>query len=536
MMRWAIGLIGLVYLLWPLHAAQAQPVVDIEPLPTSLCTGAFVAHDLPHLTVVNAQPIRTYDSNGAGLAINDLNGDGRLDIVLANLDGPVTLLWNEGGGDFRSQPLDIPGRVRGVATVDVDGDRDLDMTFSTQLGAPVLLRNDGGETFTLTPLPGVVWPAYTLDWADADGDGDLDLATGSYDSELEKTLRDTFLFGPGAGVFYYEQSGGGFVPVRLADASQALTILFTDFDADGLPELAVGNDFSVSDQFWERGADGQWAAFAPFDQLTHSTMSFDIADIRNDGSAALFAADMKPYVGENQAAWAPVLQQLARTGDQPDDNQIPENMLQVGAIASYTNQARLANVFATGWSWSSKFGDLDSDGWLDLYVVNGMIAEDLFAHLPGGELVERNQVLHSREGRIYAPAPEWELGSTRSGRGMSMADLDGDGDLDIVVNNLASAAQWFENQVCGGENVIMRLRDGSSPNTHGLGAQVRLTAAGMTQSRTIRATSGYLSGDPAEAHFGLPSGSNSISIEITWPDGEHTVVEAPPQSLVTLSR
>jgi enediyne biosynthesis protein E4 len=536
MARWAVGLIGLLCLTWPVGAAKAQAQVDIEPLATSVCTGAFVAHDLPHITEVNAQPIRTYDSNGAGLAINDLNGDGRLDIVLANLDGPITLLWNEGGGAFRTQSLDIPGRVRGVVAVDVEGDGDLDLTLTTQLGAPIMLRNEGNETFELAILPGVERPAYTLDWADADDDGDLDLATGSYDTDLEKTLRDTFLFGPGAGVFYYEQVGGKFAPLRLAETAQALTVMFTDLDLDGQRELAVGNDFSAPDQFWERGADGGWLAIAPFAQLTHSTMSFDVADIRNDGTVVLFAADMKPYAGENQAGWTPVLQQLARTGDQPDDNQVPENTLQVNTDNAFANRARLTNAFATGWSWSSKFGDLDSDGWLDLYVVNGMIAADLFGHLPGGELVEENQALRSLEGRLFMPAPEWGLNSTRSGRGMSMADLDGDGDLDIVVNNLASAAQWFENQVCGGDNLIVRLRDSTTANHFGLGVQVRVTADGLTRTRTIRASSGYLSGDPAEAHFGIPFGAESVSVEVIWPDGTRTTAEALPQSLLTLSR
>ncbi len=116
-----------------------------------------------------------------------------------------------------------------------------------------------------------------------------------------------------------------------------------------------------------------------------------------------------------------------------------ENVLQVWTGDRYQNQAYDRNIDASGWSWSAKFGDLDTDGDLDLYIVNGMIAADLLAHLPGGELVEENQALRNDGTGHFTLAADWGLGSTRSGRGMSMADFDQDGDLDIVVNNLNSA-------------------------------------------------------------------------------------------------
>ena len=529
------AVLGLLLVLVSARSVQGQARIAVEPLPSSACSGQFVAHDLPHLTRTNAEPITTFDSNGAGLAINDLNGDGQLDIVLANLDGPVTLLWSQGAGLFDAEVLDVPGRARGVLAVDVEGDDWTDLLITTQLGAPVMLRNQRDGTFALEVLPGVERPAYAMDWADSDGDGDLDFATASYDADLEKTLRDTFLFGDGAGVFYYEQQDGQFVHTRLAESAQALAVMFTDFSNDGLPEIAVGNDFAVADQFWQRGEAG-WIPYSPFEQTTHSTMSFAVGDIQNDGIPEFFATDMKPYVGENQTNWTPVLRLLQARGDRPDDEQIPENMLQVRANDSFSNRARLSNAFATGWSWSAKFGDLNSDGWLDLYVVNGMIAEDLFGHLPGNELVEENQALRNQNGRIFVPAPEWALNSTRSGRSMSMADLDGDGDLDIVVNNLATAAQWFENQICGGDNLIVRLRDETTLNTMAIGAQVRLVSRDGTRSRTVRASSGYLSGDPAEVHFGVPVGSESLTLEVTWPDGEVTTTDVPPNSRVTLHR
>jgi hypothetical protein len=103
-----------------------------------------------------------------------------------------------------------------------------------------------------------------------------------------------------------------------------------------------------------------------------------------------------------------------------------------------------------------------------------------------------------------------------------------------VVNNLATAAQWFENQLCGGDNLIVRLRDEASMNPFALGATVRLIGGDLTQSRSVRASSGYLSGDPAEVHFGIPEGSVDLTLEVQWPDGEETSMIVSPNTLVTL--
>src|SRR5919202_1172853 len=160
---------------------------------------------------------------------------------------------------------------------------------------------------------------------------------------------------------------------------------------------------------------------------------------------------MKPYAQDVQtlARWRPMMEAMPPP-TQPGP-QINENVLQVPrGDGSFCNEAYQRRVDATGWSWSGQFGDLDNDGFLDLYVVNGMIAQNLFGHLPNGELVEPNRAFRNQGDGRFRPAPEWGLGSTASGRGMLMADLDGDGDLDIVVNNLQAPAELFENRLCGG--------------------------------------------------------------------------------------
>jgi hypothetical protein len=196
------------------------------------------------------------------------------------------------------------------------------------------------------------------------------------------------------------------------------------------------------------------------------------------------------------------------------------NNLQISTgKGSWRNEAAWRGVDATGWSWGGKFGDLDTDGFLDLYVVNGMIAQNLFQYLPDGELVEENRAFRNRGDGSFLPAPEWGLASKASGRGMLMADLDGDGDLDIVVNNLRSQAQLFENRMCAGAALEVDVAWRASANTHAIGAQLELhTSAGVLR-RDIRSASGYLTGDAARVHFGFPRGTALQKLIVRFPDG-----------------
>jgi uncharacterized protein YuzB (UPF0349 family) len=525
----------------PGKSSQPVPVtVTATPLnpPAQACNGTFVSHTLNHTTTVpGGDTVRMFEANGAGLAINDLDNDGDLDLVLANHRDANTILWNEGALRFRTERLPF-GNSRAATVVDVDSDGWQDIVFSRVGGGLTFWRNRGGENFEQQVLPGIAKPAYALNWADLNADGDLDLVTGSYDAGLLTELGNDFLLGGGAGVYVYTNQQGRFSGQQLATEAQAMAIDLLDLNRDGRPDIVVGNDFDVPDRVWLQ-QDGGWIDASPFPATSHSTMSIAHADINNDGLFEIFATDMLPvnHSPETMAAWQPLLADMGHE-PMPNDPQLMQNALQLPKnFGRFIEAAAEWGVSSTGWSWSSKFGDLNNDGFADLYVVNGMIEQEMFGHLPNHELVEKNQALSNSGRNHFRPVPEWNLGSTASGRGMSMADLDSDGDLDIVVNNLRAPAQLFENRLCGGESVEIDLFWPGSGNQRAIGAVLALHTSHNTYRRNVTAASGYLSGDPARVHFGLPRGATLESLEIFWPDGDlSTVTGLSPQTLLKISR
>jgi hypothetical protein len=498
---------------------------------------------------MRVREISLYLNNGSGLAVNDLDGDGDQDIVFAGVDREVGIFWNQGNLEFEEEKLDekFP---RGVAIVDVNGDGHLDMVFSHRgLRGVTYWRNQGlevdGARFVQDELTGVESYAYTMAWGDVNGDGLLDLVTGSYNVELiqngipipEKDER--------AGVFYYEQTSDGFISQRLILDSQSLSIALVDLDEDGQRDIWVANDFDLRDQIWLRH-NQRWDKAEPFQQTPHSTMSTDWGIIANDNRLALYSTDMMPYdhSAETMAAWMPVMEGMI--GDMEDmemhhdpaDPQIMENVLQMPRQGVWDNEAQRRGVEAAGWAWSAKFGDLDLDGFLDLYIVNGMIGINMFGHLPNHELVEENRAFRNQGNGVFALAIEWGLGAKESGRGMVMADLDMDGDLDIVINNLRGSAYLFENQLCSnGSGLEVDLSWPDSGNTRAIGAQLTLRTSMGAMVRDIRASGGYLSGDPARIHFGIPKGVSIQGLTITWPDGKTTDIDNfDAQTLLRVSR
>ena len=515
----------------PQITQSAQPVAAAAE-----CGGAFVSHPLPHTTVFSPQRGPIFAGVGSALGLGDLDNDGDIDIVLANLDGPSSILWNGGALTFSRREL-AADNARAVNIVDFDGDGWQDLILSHPGNPPSLWLSaaaDGTRTFTRAEGFGPWHVLNAIALADVDRDGDLDLAGASYDGEIAEFYDGLVI---GGGVAYYENVDGRLRPVELVRHAHALALLLTDLDGDGRLDILVGNDFELPDYAFLWTPDG-FRIQNVLPRMPRNTMSLDAADIDNDGRLELFSADMKPYADDaaTRAAWGTLRANYDELA--ADDPQIEENTLLVGSVAEgFENRAPGSGVDASGWSWSAKFADLDNDGLQDLYVVNGMYSEDSFGHLPGAELIEENQVFRNQGGGKFRRAPEWGLGSTAGGRGMSMADLDGDGDLDIVVNNLRVPAELLENRLCGGASLQVDLRWPGSGNTRAIGSRLILHASTGTYLREIRSSSGFLSGDPGRVHFGFPENAALQRLEITWPDGARSTLPAPAaDTLLTVQR
>lgn len=530
----------LVVLIYVPTAGSSGHLVDIHvettPFTKSACSGQFIAHDLDHITTVpSGNRVRMFEANGGGVAINDLNNDGQPDIVLTDHAGMNTILWNAGSLQFRTERLSH-GDSRAVTIIDLDGDGLLDMVFSRTKTAPTYWHNEGDGHFLREFLSGVGKPLYAINWADLNGDGDLDLVGATYDASLLTDFGQEFLVSGNAGVFYYENDNGKFRIHSLATNAQALALALLDLNGDGHLDIWVGDDFAVPDQLWLWTSNGFTPA-PPLRTTSHSTMSLDFGDINNDGVNEVFSTDMKPYKGDVQGeeVMPAIIASINEGRNTKTDPQVNANVLQ--SVGVFKDFAESAGVDATGWSWSGKFGDLNQDGLLDLYVVNGFSEQSTFPSLPNHELVEANQAFANvGEGR-FAPMPKWGLDSTRGGRGMSIADLDGDGDLDIVVNNLNSNAQLFENQLCEGKSLEVDLLWPRSLNTRAIGAKLVLHTTMGTYYREVKVASGYISGDTARIHFGFSEQANLQSLEIIWPDTEVSVIDTPiANHLLTVTR
>jgi enediyne biosynthesis protein E4 len=501
--------------------------VAVETLPLTenqACSGAFIAHDLDHISSVpGGEKVRMFEANGGGVGINDLDNDGDLDIVLANHAGLNTILWNEGQLNFRTETM-IHGDSRAITLVDVDGDTQIDIVASRTNRAPTYWHNDGDNHFSQQFLGGVGKPLYSINWADLDNDGDLDLVGATYDASLLTDYGQDFLTSGNGGVYYYENRDGQFHLNTLATTAQGLALALLDLNNDGHLDIWVGNDFALPDYTWYWTETGWQPGNIPA-SMSYSTMSLDFGDVNNDGENEIFSTDMKPFAdnSDGETVLRGIIDGINADPRPIGDTQITANVLQ--SVDSQNVWTQTSPIDATGWSWSGKFGDLDQDGFLDLYVVNGFIEISTFAQLPDHELVEENRVFRNRGDGQFEPVLVWGLGSLRSGRGMSMADLDDDGDLDIVINNLRATAQLFENQLCQGRSLQVDLQWPESGNTQAIGAQLILSTDRGTYYREVKAASGYLSGDPSRTHFGFPDDAQLQQLQIEWPDGAASTVE-----------
>jgi hypothetical protein len=468
------------------------------------------------------------EATGAGCAFFDFDNDDDLDIYLVNgryltgvssvkgrgLDGKLSnaLFRNDGDGTFTdvTEAAGVGDRGFGMAvvTADYDNDGDADL-FITNYDRDTLYRNDGDGTFTdVTEAAGVgseLWSVGAT-FIDFDRDGLLDLFVGGYlvfDPDYRLFYAAEAFPGPLAykGQFdrlYKNRGDGTFEDVTekaglLTDDGRAMGVAASDVDDDGLQDLFIAND-GMENYLYRNTGEGTFTnialrtgtAFGQNGEAT-SAMGPEFGDYDLDGRMDLLVPDMGYGC-------------LYRNTDR-------------GFFEEKSAEVGLARALGQYTSWSGNFADFDNDGWLDIFIANGdahhlEAEEDLLLLNDGGRKFVDVSVKSGEDFQAKGV-----------GRGSAVADIDDDGDLDLLVLNLNGAPRLYRNEGGNQGHWLMIRTIGVSSNRDGIGARIRVTAGGRTQTRDIRSSSGYLSQSDPRAHFGLGPAAVAEKVEIRWPSG-----------------
>ncbi len=477
------------------------------------------------------------ESMSGGVALFDYDNDGYLDIYLVNSltvdmvkskqKTRSALYHNNGDGTFtdvtdKAGVGDI-GWGMGVAIGDYNNDG-WDDIYVTCLGPNHLLRNNGNGTFTdVTQKAGVGDPRWSTGAAflDYDNDGKLDLFVANYVDFDVNNLPEfgkgrTCQFkgvpvqcGPrglkGAGDSLYHNNGDGtFTDVSKkagvadTDGYYGLGVIASDFDDDGLVDIFVAND-STPNFLYHNNGDGTFkdigfpAGVAVNENGSEQgSMGVTLGDYDHDGRLDLFI-----------------------TNFDDDYNTLYHNDGK-GSFTDVSYAAKVAAVSLPYVGWGTWFFDYDNDGWPDLLVVNGHV----YPQLPTYR--QRNFVHHNNRDGTFTEVAE-QLGAPfaekRTGRGAAFGDIDNDGDVDVVINNLDGPPQVLRNDGGNASNSILIKTIGVKSNRDGIGARVKIISGDLTQIAEVYSGGSYLSQSDLRVHFGLEKRAKIDLIEVHWPSG-----------------
>jgi len=533
--------------------------------------------------------------NGSGVALGDIDGDGRCDIYLCGLEGQNMLYRNLGGWRFTnitsSAGVACAGQYSSGATfTDVDGDGDLDLLVNGIGVGTRLFLNQGRGQFVESLESGLTrrFGATTSAVADFDGDGKPDLYVANYRTTTIRTTGFSVLNAGGKRMirpedkddleytaegrvlehgephFLYRNlgegkfevvpwTGGRFLdengqPLRRAPRDWGLSVMFRDFNGDGAPDLYVCNDFHSPDRIWINDGHGKFQAIHTMALRNTSTfsMAVDVADINRDGQDDFFVADMlslrHPRRLMQLASTDPYLSKPGIFNDRP---QFDQNTLQLNrGDGTYAEVAHYAELQASEWTWSAVFLDVDLDGFEDLLCTTGHMfdTQDLDAEqrirtmgpwrrdlIPQKLLqfprLQMRKVAFRNQGDLtfLETGSAWGFDQSGVAHGMALGDLDNDGDMDVVVNNLNGAAGVYRNE-SQAARVAVRLK-GIGGNTRGIGAKIWVYGGAVpVQSQEMICGGRYLSGDDAQRVFAAGSVTNEMRVEVRWRSGKKSVV------------
>jgi hypothetical protein len=529
-----------------------------------------------------------YFYNGGGIGIGDINNDGLNDIFFSANMGENKLYLNKGKLKFEDistkAGLISSGKwASGVSIVDInqDGLLDIYVCYAGPFADPVkrtneLYINQGNETFTESAK------AYGLDdtghsvqaaFFDYDLDGDLDvyILTNITDITGPNVIRPKRVHGEMVNTDRLYRNNGNHTFTNVsAEAGitiegYGLGISICDINNDGWPDVYVSNDYLSNDLLYINNHDGTFTdrMASYFQHTSYSAMGNDVADYNNDGLPDIMAVDMLPPDNKRQKMMFGVTpydryRSELKFGYTP---QFMRNTLQLNdgkdaeGKPAFSEIGQLAGVSATDWSWSPLFADIDNDGWKDLLISNGY-ARDItnrdFVSYRMQEFMQQGQdqsrkkkmldALHSIEGAhlpVFAfrnngdltfedRSSRWGFTTPAYSTGSAYADLDNDGDLEYITNNIDGPAFLFENhahELLNHHFLRIDLK-GPAGNLQGYGAKVFLYNGRDTLQYAEKSPyRGYQSTVEQELHFGLGKHTMVDSLTIVWPDGKRQMIE-----------
>lgn len=530
-----------------------------------------------------------YQFNGGGVGIADFNNDGKNDIYFTGNEVDNKLYLNK--GDFKFEDISETSGTsmkgewsNGIALVDINGDSYIDIYVSkggmntAENKKNVMLINNGDLTFTNKAeemgIADTGWSTQSI-FLDFDNDGDLDLFVLNHPNTWDgdkRMSRDNYKNAPRGADHFYENENGIFknisdkVGLKLeAFGGYGLGVAAGDLDQNGYIDLYISNDYTSPDFLYMNQGDGTFKEEIK-ERTSHIalySMGNDIADFNNDGLLDILALDMSAedhlrtktqMSGMNPKAF----NELVQFGL---PHQYMYNTLQLNnGNGTFSEIGQLAGIQSTDWSWTPLFADFDNDGYKDLLVTNGYRLDDrdndytrsLSKKYSNLESLTEAQQMERFKNTPSTPLPnyiyknngnltfskktyEWGLHNKGFTQGSAFGDLDGDGDLDLVMNNMEEVAWIYKNNADQLENNYINIELNETQSKCS-GAMVKITTDNGSQTQQFQPTRGYISSVEPVLHFGLGKYNGKVSVEVMWLNGMHSSSEAEVNSTIKVDQ
>ena len=485
------------------------------------------------------------DDWASGVAMADVDNDGDLDIYICNYDAPNQLFINQGAGDGQRVRFKEQAEVAGVnvtdashnaAFCDYDNDGDLDFYLLTNR-----LENPEGSLSKLPvkfERPGVpsliegVEKYYGIWIVDHDNWGVEPLGRPDYLFRNEGTDSD------GQVKFTDVSSSAG-----ISGRGDGLTCTWSDVDLDGDCDLYVCNDFQAEDRFYYNNGDGTFENRIA-ESVPHTTwfsMGSNAGDLDNDGDFDLLIADMSATSHYKSKVTMGIMggMELKRANTSNPPQYMRNTLMLNETDGMFREAAFMAGLDSSDWTWSVKLNDFDADGWLDVYLTNGVpremnhsdinITQEMLAgkHMweffKEGKMRKEKNLAFRNEGakstlKFKDVSQSWGLDHKGASYGAVTADFDQDGDLDLAVMNLEENVSIYRNDGKSGNQITVKL-EGTTSNRNGVGATVKVAAGDKSWIRQLMPGTGYHSYDEPILHFGLGDEQKIDKVIVHWPGG-----------------